>query len=48
MQAVVDHHKSFRDIFVNIPGLVNNARILKIISMYHWEIDGTCLQLNIN
>jgi len=42
------HHKSFRDVFVNIPGLVNNARILKIISMYHWEINGTCLQPNIN
>jgi hypothetical protein len=44
MQVVVDHHKSFCDIFVNILGLVNNVRVLKKKSMYHWEIDGNLFE----
>jgi hypothetical protein len=40
MQAIVDHHKRFQDVFVGVLGLVKDVQVLWIFFLNHQTIKG--------
>jgi hypothetical protein len=43
---MIDHQNWFRNVFVGMLGFMNDARILRISSLYHKAMNGELLRLN--
>ncbi len=43
---MIDHWKQFRNVFMGMHGLMNDAHILIFFSLYHKAMNGELLRLN--